>query len=80
MEVDSFLKKFQGRTEVIGRQRILGIMNNVHINVNDYQLPNKKQKNLIFFIYASKFKQKCLKIIIIIIFYFIKLIWIKLEI
>ena len=46
MEVDSFLKKFQGRTEVIGRQGILGIMNNVHINVNDYQIPNKKQKNI----------------------------------
>ena len=45
MQNDSFLKKFQGRTELIGREGILGIMNNVHINVNDYKLKPKKQSN-----------------------------------
>lgn len=43
MENDSFLKKFQGRTEVIGREGILGIMNNVHINVNDHKLKPKQR-------------------------------------
>jgi len=45
MEKDSFLKKFIGRTEIIGRQGILPIMNNVHINVNDSKLMNKKNNN-----------------------------------
>ena len=42
---DSFLNKFRGRTEVIGRGGIIDIMNNVHINVNDYQVKQKKQKS-----------------------------------
>ena len=37
MEKDSFLKKFKGRTEIIRRGGLIDIMNNVHINVNDYQ-------------------------------------------
>ena len=41
---DSFLNKFRGRTEVIGRGGIIDIMNNVHINVNDYQVKQKRQK------------------------------------
>ena len=41
MDNDLFLKKFQGRSETIGREGILGIMNNVHISVNDKQ--NRKQ-------------------------------------
>ena len=45
MENDSFLKKFQGRTEVIGRGGLMDIMNNVHINVNDYQIKPKKLKS-----------------------------------
>ena len=45
MENDSFLKKFQGRTEVIGRGGLMDIMNNVHINVNDYQVKPKKLKS-----------------------------------
>lgn len=48
MEHDSFLKKFQGRTEVIGRGGLLDIMNNVHINVNDYQVKPKKPRNSAF--------------------------------
>ena len=40
---DSFLNKFRGRTEVIGRGGLIDIMNNVHINVNDYQVKQKKQ-------------------------------------
>ena len=44
MDNDLFLKKFQGRSETIGREGILGIMNNVHISVNDK--PNKKQPDI----------------------------------
>lgn len=43
MKNDSFLKKFQGRTEIIGRGGLTDIMNNVHINVKDYQVKPKKQ-------------------------------------
>ena len=47
MDNDSFLKKFQGRTETIGKEGLLGVMNNVHINVNDYKfnyIHNQKTK------------------------------------
>ena len=44
MENDSFLKKFLGRIEVIGRGGLLDIMQIVHINVNDYQIKVKKTK------------------------------------
>ena len=41
MDNDSFLKKFQGRTEIIGKEGLLGVMNNIHINVNDYKYEYK---------------------------------------
>ena len=47
MDNDLFLKKFQGRTETIGKEGLLGVMNNVHINVNDYKfnyIHNQKTK------------------------------------
>ena len=47
MENNSFLKKFQGRTEIIGRGGLMDIMNNVHINVKDFQPKPKKQSNTI---------------------------------
>ena len=47
MENNSFLKKFKGRTEVIGRGGLLDIMNNVHINVKDFQTKPKKKSNTI---------------------------------
>ena len=40
MNENSFLKKFKGRTEQIGRGGISEVMNNVHINVIDY-IPKK---------------------------------------
>jgi hypothetical protein len=46
MDNNSFLKKFQGRTEVIGKQGLLGVMNNVHINVNDYKYRQKPKKQI----------------------------------
>ena len=42
MSENSFLKKFQGRTEQIGRGGLSEIMNNLHINVIDY-IPKKKK-------------------------------------
>ena len=47
MDNNLFLKKFQGRTETIGKEGLLGVMNNVHINVNDYKfnyIHNQKTK------------------------------------
>jgi len=44
MDNNSFLKKFQGRTELIGKEGLLGVMNNVHINVNDYKYNQKPKK------------------------------------
>ena len=44
MDNNSFLKKFQGRTELIGKEGLLGVMNNVHINVNDYKCNQKPKK------------------------------------
>ena len=44
MKEDSFLKKFKGRTEQIGRNGYADIMNNVHINIVDYIPKPKKVK------------------------------------
>ena len=44
MKDNSFLKKFEGRTEQIGRNGYTGIMNNVHINIVDYIPKPKKVK------------------------------------
>ena len=44
MKEDSFLKKFEGRTEQIGKNGYTGIMNNVHINIMDYIPKPKKLK------------------------------------
>ena len=44
MKEDSFLKKFEGRTEQIGRNGYTGIMDNVHINIVDYIPKPKKVK------------------------------------
>ena len=44
MKDDSFLKKFEGRTEQIGRNGYADIMNNVHINIVDYIPKPKKIK------------------------------------
>ena len=46
MDNNSFLKKFQGRTELIGKEGLLGVMNNVHINVNDYKYNPKPKKQI----------------------------------
>ena len=46
MDNNSFLKKFQGRTELIGKEGLLGVMNNVHINVNDYKYVQKPKKQI----------------------------------
>ena len=44
MKTDEFLKKFEGRTEQIGRNGYSDIMNNVHINIVDYIPKPKKVK------------------------------------
>ena len=44
MKTDAFLKKFEGRTEQIGRNGYSDIMNNVHINIVDYIPKPKKVK------------------------------------
>ena len=44
MKKDAFLKKFEGRTEQIGRNGFSDIMNNVHINIVDYIPKPKKVK------------------------------------
>ena len=31
MDNNSFLNKFKGRTELVGKEGLLGIMNNLHI-------------------------------------------------
>ena len=42
MDNDLFLKKFQGRTEVVGKEGNLGLMNNLHMNIIGYK---KKPKD-----------------------------------
>lgn len=44
MKDNSFLKKFQGRVEQIGRNGYTSILNNVHINIADYIPKPKKVK------------------------------------
>ena len=42
MDNDLFIKKFRGRTEVVGKEGNLGLMNNLHMNIIGYK---KKPKN-----------------------------------
>ena len=45
MKEDSFLKKFKGRMQQIGKNGYSDILNNVHINIVDYiQKPKKIKK------------------------------------
>ena len=42
MDNDLFLKKFKGRTEILGKDGHMGLMNNLHINIIGYK---PKQRN-----------------------------------
>ena len=45
MDNNSFLKKFEGRIETIGKSGINGIGENLNININDNKPETKKQLN-----------------------------------
>jgi hypothetical protein len=41
MDNNSFLNKFKGRTELVGKKGLLGIMNNLHMNIIGSQKPRQ---------------------------------------
>ena len=45
MNKNSFLNKFKGRTEIVGKEGLLGIMNNLHMYIIGYPKPKKQLKS-----------------------------------